>query len=385
MTTRTIHDTPERHRRRIRVPILALVAAALAAAGPPAPAAAHELGTVRVTATFLRDGTYRADLAVDVEHLPPVAGPARRLEPPPAGVDNLAALDALGAGERARVETFLAAYLAQSEPSFDGRPAAWRAEIAAVAPPTVTVRLTGPIPPGARAFGWANSLPLGQYLLTLGHEGAEAVDRQWLEAPRASEPFALAREVVPPTRFEVVRLYLALGVTHIVPKGLDHILFVLGIFLLSRRLKPVLAQVTAFTIAHTLTLALSIYGLVRLSPAIVEPLIALSIVYVAVENVLTEELHPSRVAVVFGFGLLHGLGFAGVLTRIGLPRSEFLTALLSFNVGVEAGQLAVILTAFLAVGALWRKRPWYRHRIVVPGSLAIGAMGMWWAVERTLL
>jgi hydrogenase/urease accessory protein HupE len=360
-----------------------LAAAALVSLlGGALPAVAHELGTVRVTATFLRDGTYRTDLAIDTEHLPPAAGPARGLDPPPPGVD---ALDALGAGERARVETFLAAYLAQSELSFDGRPAAPRVEIAAVDPPTVIVRLTGPIPGGARAFGWTNSLPLGQYLLTLGHQGEEAVARQWLEAPRASEPFALAREVVPPTRLEVVRLYLTLGFTHIVPKGLDHILFVLGIFLLSRRLKPVLAQVTAFTVAHTLTLALSIYGLVRLSPAIVEPLIALSIVYVAVENVLTEELRPSRVAVVFGFGLLHGLGFAGVLTKIGLPRSEFLTALLSFNAGVEAGQIAVIVTAFVAVGALWRGKPWYRHRIVVPASLAIGAVGLWWAAERTLL
>ena len=127
---------------------------------------------------------------------------------------------------------------------------------------------------------------------------------------------------------------------------------------------------------HPLTLALSIYGVVRLSPRIVEPLIALSIVYVAVENVLTDRLRPSRVAVVFCFGLLHGLGFAGVLSQIGLPRSEFLTALLSFNVGVEGGQLAVIAVAFLAVGLLWSSKPWYRHWIVVPASLLIAAVGL---------
>ncbi len=347
-----------------------------------APAAAHELGIVRVIATFLHDGTYRTDLIVDTEHLPPLAGPDRRLEPPPAGIE---ALDALGAAERRRIETFLATYLERTEMTFDGRPVVPRIEIALADPPYVTARLTGPIPPGVRAFGWSNTMPLGSYLLALSHEGDSQVARQWLEAPKKSEPFVLAREVVPLTRLQVVRLYLELGFTHIVPKGLDHILFVLGIFLLSRRLKPVLAQVTAFTVAHTLTLALSIYGVVRLSPRIVEPLIALSIVYVAVENVLTDRLRPSRVAVVFCFGLLHGLGFAGVLSQIGLPRSEFLTALLSFNVGVEGGQLAVISVAFLAVGLLWSEKPWYRHRIVVPASLLIAAVGLWWAAERTLL
>ena len=100
--------------------------------------------------------------------------------------------------------------------------------------------------------------------------------------------------------------------------------------------------------------------------SIVEPLIALSIVYVAVENILTDELKPWRVYVVFGFGLLHGLGFAGVLTELELPRSEYLTALITFNVGVELGQLAVISGAFLFVGLWFRNRSWYRRRIIIP-------------------
>src|SRR5205823_5104476 len=126
--------------------------------------------------------------------------------------------------------------------------------------------------------------------------------------------------------------------THIVPGGLDHILFVLGIFLLSMKVKPVLAQVTAFTLAHSITLGLTIYGLVSVSPRVVEPMIALSIAYVAIENIATTALRPSRVAIVFAFGLLHGMGFAGVLKELGLPRAEFLTALVTFNVGVELGQ-----------------------------------------------
>ncbi|HKD16682.1 MAG TPA: HupE/UreJ family protein, partial [Thermoanaerobaculia bacterium] len=134
--------------------------------------------------------------------------------------------------------------------------------------------------------------------------------------------------------------------------------------------------------AHTITLALTIYGVVSLSPRIVEPLIALSIVYVAVENVVTPKLTPWRVALVFAFGLLHGMGFAGVLAELGLPRSEFLPALLCFNGGVELGQLTVILTAFVLIGLPFRNRPWYRRRIVVPASLVIAAIGLVWFVQR---
>jgi hypothetical protein len=119
-----------------------------------------------------------------------------------------------------------------------------------------------------------------------------------------------------------------------------------------------------------------------LSATIIEPLIAASIVYVAVENMLTARLHVWRVFIVFGFGLLHGMGFAGVLQEVGLPRAEFLTGLISFNLGVELGQLAVILLAFLAAGLWFRDRPWYRRRIVVPASALIALVGLYWTVER---
>lgn len=141
-------------------------------------------------------------------------------------------------------------------------------------------------------------------------------------------------------------------------------------------------QVTAFTLAHTITLALTIYGVVSLPSTIVEPLIALSIVYVAIENVFTDKLHAWRPLVVFCFGLLHGMGFAGVLREIGLPRSEFVPALLAFNIGVELGQLTVIFTAFVLVGLPLRRKPWYRRRVVVPGSLVIAAVGLYWVVQR---
>ncbi|MCK4842993.1 MAG: HupE/UreJ family protein, partial [Methylococcales bacterium] len=148
--------------------------------------------------------------------------------------------------------------------------------------------------------------------------------------------------------------------------------------------KPLLWQVTAFTLAHTITLALSIYGVISVSSLIIEPLIALSIAYVGIENMLTRELKPWRVVVVFLFGLLHGLGFAGVLTELGLPESQFVTALISFNIGVELGQLSVILLAFLALFWLRKNRDLYRKFVIIPGSFSIAMMGLYWTWVRII-
>lgn len=177
--------------------------------------------------------------------------------------------------------------------------------------------------------------------------------------------------------------YVKNGFLHIVPKGLDHILFVLGVFFFALRLRPLLWQVSAFTVAHTLTLALATLGIISVSPAIVEPLIAASIAYVGIENIFHRK--PSsriRVAVVFGFGLLHGLGFASVLGDIGLSPGHFIASLVAFNVGVELGQLAILTGAFLAVGVWFGRKPWYRTRVANPVSGAIAFMGLWWMVER---
>ena len=177
--------------------------------------------------------------------------------------------------------------------------------------------------------------------------------------------------------------YLIVGFHHIVPEGQDHILFVLGIFLFSARLKPLLWQVSAFTIAHSITLGLALYGVVRLPAAITEPLIAASIVFVAVENIFTKEIKPWRYAVVFCFGLVHGLGFASAFAQVGLPRENFLTGLVGCTLGVECGQLAVIASAFLAVG-WFRHRPWYRRAIVVPASSVIALIALGWTIQRVL-
>ena len=179
--------------------------------------------------------------------------------------------------------------------------------------------------------------------------------------------------------------YVVLGFEHILPKGLDHILFVLGLFFLSLNLRPLLLQVTAFTLAHTVTLALAALKIVTVPAQIVEPLIAASIVYVALENILKPTLGWRRVAIVFGFGLLHGLGFASVLGEIGLNPSRFVADLVGFNIGVELGQLTVIGLAYLAVGHWFGSRNWYRAGVAIPASALIALVGAWWFFERVFL
>lgn len=183
-------------------------------------------------------------------------------------------------------------------------------------------------------------------------------------------------------QIEVFKNYLQVGFVHIVPKGLDHILFVVGLFLLSANLRPLLIQITTFTLAHSVTLALGIYGIIRIPSSIVEPLIAASIMYVAIENIYSNKLSRWRPLLIFLFGLLHGLGFASVLTEIGLSPNYFATGLIAFNVGVEFGQLSVIATCFLAVGLWFRNKPWYRQRITIPASILIASIACYWFIER---
>ena len=184
------------------------------------------------------------------------------------------------------------------------------------------------------------------------------------------------------SRTAVFWTYLQLGFTHILPLGLDHILFVLSLYILEPRLRPVLWQATAFTVAHSITLGLAMYGFVRPPSAIVEPVIALSILFVAVENIISQRLNPWRLAVVFGFGLVHGLGFASALTGLGLPRNAYFGSLISFNVGVELGQVTVILLAWALIGRWAADKPWYRSRVVVPVSAAIGLVAAFWTIQR---
>jgi len=262
-------------------------------------------------------------------------------------------------------------------------------------PVMLMLSLEGHLPAGARAVSFRFPPKLGTVALTVMRpDQAPGVLVANPGEPSPVLPIQLSETnsvnavvsgslVEEPSRWQLAGRYLVLGFEHILPRGLDHILFVLGLYLLGNRLRPLLLQVTAFTVAHSLTLGLSLYGVLHLSPRIVEPLIALSIAFVAVENLCTSELKPWRPFVVFCFGLMHGMGFAGVLTSLGLPRREFATALLTFNAGVEMGQLTVISLAFLAIG-WFRHRSWYRRGVVIPLSGAIAATGLFWTVQRIL-
>jgi hypothetical protein len=173
----------------------------------------------------------------------------------------------------------------------------------------------------------------------------------------------------------------------LIPDGIDHILFVLGLFFLSPRLRPLLIQITTFTLAHSVTLALAARGSVHVSSSIVEPIIAASICFVAVENLCTQKVHAWRPIIVFGFGLIHGLGFASAFSEaMGGEQAGTipLGPVLLFNLGVEIGQLAVVALAMLAL-AKARNKPWYRARVAIPASIFIAAVGLYWTIERIFI
>jgi len=356
------------------------------------PATAHEIRPAIVDVHLQADGKYQVSLQVNMEALLAGVSPAHSDTDESPNAARYNDLRALPANElEARIRAFWPRYRDGVRLAFDGvRSEPYLAAVDISDPGDLararltTLQLTGGIPPGAKTLRWTYAPQYGGSVLRLHRAGESEIAAGWVREGEASAAYPLAGAVARATRTEVFVQYLVLGFTHILPKGLDHMLFVLGLFLLSTRLAPLLWQVTAFTLAHSITLALSVYGVIALSPAIVEPLIAASIVAVAVENLLTSRLHAWRVFVVFAFGLLHGLGFAGVLTEIGLPREDFVTGLVAFNVGVEGGQLAVIAIAFLAFGYWFRDRPWYRRRVVIPLSALIALTGLYWMVERLL-
>ncbi|MGH7132026.1 MAG: HupE/UreJ family protein [Phycisphaerales bacterium] len=175
--------------------------------------------------------------------------------------------------------------------------------------------------------------------------------------------------------------YIKLGFVHIVPDGPDHALFVLGLFLLTPKFKAVLWQITAFTIAHTITLTLTALHIIGLPPTIVEPAIAASIAFIGIENLLATKINPWRYAVAFLFGLVHGMGIATAFTEAGFPPGQLVSSLAAFTVGVEAGHIAILAAAFALLG--WtRNRPWYRKRVMIPASLLIAAVALVWFVMR---
>jgi len=268
-------------------------------------------------------------------------------------------------------------------------------------------RWSGPVPPGAGTY---QVNVIGDSVVAVGHKVAgqpvgrlipqfTGMQSRPFPLPRpaagaaagsveeAAAAVAAARAAAPGLEHGFI-YYVQQGFLHILPMGVDHILFVLALFLLATRFKPLLIQITMFTVAHSITLALAMLEVVRLPDKPVEVLIAVSIALVAIENLFRDTLSKWRPAVIFLLGLVHGLGFAGAFKELlgGVPQGDwgsFASMLVGFNLGVELGQLAVIGLAFLAVGWAWRK-PWYRRAIVVPASLVIAGFGLYWAITRAL-
>ena len=257
---------------------------------------AHEIGTSNVRLT-LADKTWSAEITTAPTTLANKIGPQ-------AGQPRVATLDADIVRTRLTAATrIIADYI---EVRFDGVVSPARVTVTQVEMPDdialpafVVLRADGEVPAQAKAVTWRYGLVYSTYAVVFSDaQGSEPVT-QWLDGDTESKPFPILASGPPPSRLQIVAQYLSLGFRHIVPEGLDHILFVLGIFLLTPRLKPVLVQVTAFTIAHSVTLGLTMVGVLSISPQIVEPLIALSIAYVAIENILTPRLTPWRPVVVF--------------------------------------------------------------------------------------
>ncbi|MFL0355504.1 HupE/UreJ family protein [Erythrobacter sp. GH1-10] len=193
-----------------------------------------------------------------------------------------------------------------------------------------------------------------------------------------------------PDRWQVARDYFAIGTEHIL-LGWDHLLFVIALVLLVRRGWAVAGAATAFTLAHSITLVATTLGYTGLPSRPVEALIALSIVFLAVEVIRAirdpEHITLTRRApwlVAFAFGLLHGFGFAGALAEIGLPQGEIASALVAFNIGVEAGQLLVIAALVALLAALRRAAPLLETPAIRAATYAIGMTGSFWLVERVI-
>lgn len=177
--------------------------------------------------------------------------------------------------------------------------------------------------------------------------------------------------------------YFVLGIQHIIPKGLDHILFIFGLFLFSSSLNKLIKQITIFTIAHSITLIFVSLSLIKINPQIVEPIIALSIVYVGLENIFRNYIKEyMRYVVILFFGLLHGLGFALVLSDIGFRGSKLFLNLISFNIGIEIAQISIILILYLLVAIKFARNKYYRIAFQIPSSIFIASIGLYWFVER---
>ncbi|KAB2934977.1 MAG: HupE/UreJ family protein [Candidatus Contendobacter sp.] len=356
---------------------------------------AHEIGATRVSVLFQEGQTYQVEIVTDAaalaEKLKASAGGSLPLDTCPACLQSVFA--SFDEPFRQRVKL---AFDAQ-----DVRPAISYAVVPgadALSPAVATIRLTGRIPPDARHFTWSYGWTFASYALTIQGADSKEATTEWLEGSQTSTPFALTSPTPPVDRLDTAWRYLALGFTHILPLGFDHILFLLALLLPAvlwrenGRWRPAMALrtvlletagiVTAFTLAHSLTLSLAVLGVVNLPSRLVETVIAFTIVLAALNN-LFPLVTTRRWLLAFGLGLIHGFGFASVLWELGLPRDALALALASFNLGVEAGQLTIVAMVLPLAFAL--RQTWLYRRLALPvGSAAVALLALIWCLERGL-
>ena len=228
-------------------------------------------------------------------------------------------------------------------------------------------------------FSWDKNL--GSIILRINSIHNKPLYTELIEGGKQSKLFSIKNKIEVGL-FQNIKEYTLLGFKHIIPKGLDHILFVLALFLLSPKLRPLVLQVSIFTLAHTITLFLGALKIITIPAIIIEPIIALSICFIAIENLFTESIRRTRPYIIFIFGLLHGLGFAGVLNEIGISTNLFISSLISFNVGVELGQISVIILSYILIALLFQKKSWYQNRVTKPISMIIASIGFYWFIQR---
>jgi len=246
----------------------------------------------------------------------------------------------------------------------------------------ISFKTTAPEDGKTITFAWKKelgSLIFRDFSMEIDNDGKASTT--WLKAGEKTAPIPLADRKS--NMATIIFPAIQQGIKHIIPGGLDHILFVLGLFFFSYKIGPLLSQVTIFTIAHSITLILGSLGYIYLPPVFVEAIIAASIVWIGLENVVRTKLNISRIGIIFCFGLLHGLGFAYMFTQIGLEGSDYLINLFSFNLGVEVGQL-LVLTPFILITPILSRISWYRVAVSIPASIIIALFGVKMFIERVL-
>jgi len=350
---------------------------------------AHEIRPAIVDINLQQDGTLQASIRVNLEAMIAEIGPEHQDTDESDNAVQYNKLRGLQAGELTKsFNGFTPDFLEKLQITTDQ--GSIKLAVTDISIPEVgdielsrdsVVTLSGTLPSTATQLKWGWDKNLGANAVRVSAYQKPDLYTAYLKDGKQTDWISLDG-LVTQSAWGIFANYTVVGFEHILPKGLDHILFVVGLFLLSLKLSSLLWQVTSFTLAHSVTLALGILGYVSISPAIVEPLIALSITYVCVENIISEKLHRWRPILIFSFGLLHGLGFASVLGEIGLNQTHFITGLVAFNIGIELGQLTVIAICFILIGVWFRHKDWYRSRITIPLSAVIAAIGAYWFVER---